>query len=63
MATYDAESTIIIPEGAPLMPEFFPDLATMAEGEAVQVKPAPPWGTIALFVAGAFLFAKFTKMI
>lgn len=61
MATYDAESTIIIPEGAPLMPEFFPDLT--AGAETVQVKPAPPWGTIALFVAGAFLFAKFTKMI
>jgi hypothetical protein len=59
MPEYNPESTIIIPEGAPLMPEFFPDLTAPAE---IEVKPAPPWGTIALFLAGTFIVGKVFKM-
>lgn len=60
MALYDEQSTIIIPEGAPLMPEFFPDL--VAQPETIEVKPTPGWPLVAGVIIGGFLLLKFMKV-
>ena len=61
MALYDEQSTIIIPEGAPLMPEFFPDL--VAQPETIEAQPATPgWPVVAAVIIGGFLLLKFAKV-
>ena len=55
------EPQIVIPEGAPLMPEFFPDLVNGAPATP-ETKPVPNWMTIALFVGGVFVVGKVFKM-